>query len=227
MFITFEGIEGSGKSTVMERVREHLEAQGYEVVLTREPGGSRLGRELRRILLDVESRDLTGQAELFLYLADRAQHVATVIRPALEAGKIVLSDRYADSTVVYQGYGRGLDTKLLHTFNEVAVDGLWPDLTLLFDLDPEQGLRRALTRNVKEKKVESEGRFEAESIEFHTRIREGYLTWGALYNKRYRMVDASQGLVEVVRDAIEVIDQNLVKRPDSSEGPKLQTLADD
>ena len=160
MFITFEGIEGSGKSTVLTRVQEHLENQGYEVVRTLEPGGSRLGRQLRRILLDMESRDLTGESELFLYLADRAQHVATVIRPALEAGKIVLSDRYADSTVVYQGYGRGLDPKLLHTFNDVAVSGLWPDLTLLFDLPPEVGLKRALTRNVREGKADSEGRFE-------------------------------------------------------------------
>ena len=227
MFITFEGIEGSGKSTVLTRVQEHLEAQGYDVVLTREPGGSRLGRKLRKILLDIESNDLTGESELFLYLADRAQHVATVIRPALKAGKIVLSDRYADSTVVYQGYGRGLDPKLLHTFNDVAVAGLWPDLTLLFDLSAEVGLKRALTRNVREGKADSEGRFEAESLVFHERIREGYLTWGALYRKRFRVVDAEQDLAQVVRDAIEIVDHNLTKRPDSGEGPKPKTLADD
>ncbi|BBD08923.1 dTMP kinase [Desulfovibrio ferrophilus] len=226
MFITFEGIEGSGKSTVMGRVQEHLEAQGYEVLRTLEPGGSRLGRQLRKILLDMESRDLTGESELFLYLADRAQHVASVIRPALEAGQVVLSDRYADSTIVYQGYGRGLDPKLLHTFNDVAAGGLWPDLTLLFDLSPEVGLKRALTRNLREGLADSEGRFEAESLEFHNRIREGYLTWGSLYQKRFRTVNAEQGLAEVVRDAIEVIDQNLVKRADSSEGPKPKTLRD-
>lgn len=224
MFITFEGIEGSGKSTVMDRVQEHLEAQGYEVVRTLEPGGSRLGQELRRILLDVSSTDLTSESELFLYLADRAQHVATVIRPALEAGKVVLSDRYADSTVVYQGYGRGLDPKLLHTFNDVAVGGLWPDLTLLFDLEPEQGLRRALTRNVRDGKAESEGRFEAESLAFHNTIREGYLTWAALYRKRFRLVDASQPLAAVVRDAIETVEQNFVKRPDSGEGPEMKKI---
>lgn len=226
MFITFEGIEGSGKSTVMGRVQEHLEAQGYEVLRTLEPGGSRLGRELRKILLGMESRDLTGETELFLYLADRAQHVASIIRPALEAGKVVLSDRYADSTVVYQGYGRGLDPKLLHTLNDVATAGLWPDLTLLFDLTPEVGLKRALTRNLREGLSNSEGRFEAESLEFHERIREGYLTWASLYQKRFRIVDAEQGLAEVVSVAIETIDQNLVKRADSGNGPKPKTLRD-
>jgi len=226
MFITFEGIEGSGKSTVMGRVQEHLEAQGFDVLRTLEPGGSRLGRHLRKILLDMESRDLTGESELFLYLADRAQHVASVIRPALEAGKVVLSDRYADSTVVYQGYGRGLDPKLLHTFNDVATKQLWPDLTLLFDLEPEVGLKRALTRNLREGLADSEGRFEAESLAFHSRIREGYLTWAALYRKRFRIVNAEQDLAEVVRDAIEIVDQNLVKRADSGEGPRPATLGD-
>jgi len=224
MFITFEGIEGSGKSTVMDRVEEHLAGQGYDVLRTREPGGSRLGRELRRILLDVQSSDLTGESELFLYLADRAQHVATVIRPALEAGRVVLCDRFADSTVVYQGYGRGLDPKLLHTLNDVAVAGLWPDLTLLFDLTPEEGLRRALTRNMREGLDQSEGRFEAESLKFHNKVREGYLTWAALYRKRFRLVDASQSLAAVVRDAIETMDQNFIKRPDSADGPQRQKL---
>ncbi|WP_461208804.1 dTMP kinase [Desulfocurvus sp. DL9XJH121] len=227
MFITFEGIEGSGKSTVLNRVQEHLEGQGYEVVRTLEPGGSRLGRQLRKILLNLESRDLVRESELFLYLADRAQHVATIIRPALEAGKIVLSDRYADSTVVYQGYGRGLDPKLLHTLNDVAVAGLWPDLTLLFDLSPEVGLKRALTRNVREGKAESEGRFEAEALPFHKRIREGYLTWAALYRKRFRLVDAEQELARVVRDAIEIVDHNLAERADAHDGPKRRTMDDD
>jgi dTMP kinase len=201
MFITFEGIEGCGKSTVMARVAENLRERGFEVLETLEPGGSRLGKELRRILLDMASRDLTGQSELFLYLADRAQHVATVIRPAVEAGTIVLSDRFADSTVVYQGYGRGLDPKLLHTFNEVAVNGLWPDLTLLFDLPVEVGLKRALKRNVAEGKCDAEGRFEAEDLDFHERIREGYLTWAALNRERFRMVDASAPLEDVVQFA--------------------------
>lgn len=191
MFVTFEGIEGTGKSTQIGLLDAWLREQGRATEITREPGGSRLGRELRRILLSMESSDLTGQAELFLYLADRAQHVATVIRPALLAGRDVLSDRFADSTVVYQGYGRGLDPKTLHGLNKVAVDGLWPDLTILLDIEPEEGLRRALARNIAEGTHAAEGRFEAEHMEFHARVREGYLTWAALHPERFRVVDAS------------------------------------
>lgn len=198
MFITFEGIEGSGKSTALARLKDWLQEHGHGATLTREPGGSRLGGILRSILLDIGNDDLTGETELFLYLADRSQHVHQVIRPALAEGVAVISDRYADSTVVYQGYGRGLDPKLLHSFNDVAVSGLWPDLTLLFDLPVEVGLKRALSRNVSEGKCDSEGRFEAESIAFHERIREGYLTWASINRDRFRIVDASAPLDEVV-----------------------------
>ena len=212
MFVTFEGIEGSGKSSVLARVAESLSARGFAVTVTREPGGSRLGRQLRNILLDMASQDLTGQSELFLYLADRAQHVQEVVQPALDAGRIVLSDRFADSTVVYQGYGRGLDPKTLHTFNEVAVAGCWPDLTLLFDLPAEVGLKRALTRNMRSGTCATEGRFEAESLQFHARVREGYLTWAALHRERYRVVDASRPLEDVVAAAQGILDQELAKR---------------
>jgi len=212
MFVTFEGIEGSGKSTVLARAAEALSGQGFSVTVTREPGGSRLGRQLRNILLDMASQDLTGQSELFLYLADRAQHVQEVVKPALEAGHIVLSDRFADSTVVYQGYGRGLDPRLLHSFNEIAVAGCWPDLTLLFDLPAEVGLKRALTRNMRTGSCISEGRFEAESLQFHSRVREGYLTWAALHRDRYRVVDASRPLDDVAAAAKAILDRELAKR---------------
>lgn len=192
MFITFEGIEGCGKSTQIKRLTAWLKEQGREVVNTLEPGGSRIGQELRKILLTMESTDLTSQAELFLYLADRAQHMGSLIRPALAEGKVVLSDRFADSTVAYQGYGRGLDPKLLHTLNEVAVDGHWPDLTLVLDLDPEIGLKRALKRNMEEGLTCEEGRFEAEAMSFHKKVREGYLTIAALYQERVKVIDASQ-----------------------------------
>ncbi|MGE4551508.1 MAG: dTMP kinase [Desulfovibrionaceae bacterium] len=207
MFITFEGIEGTGKTTQITRLRDHFQASGREVVLTLEPGGSRIGRELRRMLLHMESTDLTGPTELFLYLADRAQHVAQVVRPALAAGKIVISDRFADSTVAYQGYGRGLDPKELHRFNAVAVDGLWPDLTILLDLDPELGLKRALTRNLREGKAVDEGRFEAESLDFHSRVREGYLTWAALHPDRIRVVDAARPPDAVFADVLALADR--------------------
>ena len=191
MFITFEGMEGSGKSTVMHRLGAWLEGKGHDVVYTREPGGSRLGGKLRAILLDAGNSDITPRAELFLYLADRAQHAASVVRPALARGAIVLSDRYADSTVVYQGYGRGLDVAMLHSLNEQAVDGVWPDMTLLFDVDPATGLARANARNAAEGKSVSEGRFEAESLAFHTRVREGFLDWAARNNTRFTVIDAT------------------------------------
>jgi dTMP kinase len=189
VFVTFEGIEGCGKSTQCRLLADRLEGLGRRVLLTREPGGSPLGRTLRSLLLNVESTDLTRESELFLYLADRAQHVARTIRPRLEQGWTVLCDRYADSTVVYQGYGRGLDPHLLHTFNTVAVSGTWPDLTLLFDLPVEEGLKRATERNAREGQCASEGRFEAESLAFHGRIREGYLHWAALHPDRFRIID--------------------------------------
>lgn len=206
MFITFEGIEGTGKSTQITRVREYFEAQGREVFLTLEPGGSRIGRELRKMLLHVDNKDITPLTELFLYLADRAQHVGQVIRPELEAGKVVLCDRFADSTIVYQGYGRGLDTTMLRELNEVAVDGLWPDLTIVLDIDPEIGLKRATLRNLEEGKAKEEGRFEAEHLSFHRRIREGYLTWAAFNQERMRVIDAEATPDEVfdrIRTAIE------------------------
>ncbi|KAF1075130.1 dTMP kinase [Halodesulfovibrio sp. MK-HDV] len=212
MFISLEGMEGSGKSTVLKKLHVWLESEGYDVVLTREPGGSELGKTLRALLLDAENTDITSEAELFLYLADRAQHVAQVIKPALEAGKVVLCDRYADSTVVYQGYGRGLDPNLLHSFNEVATTGLWPDVTLLLDVEPEIGLRRALSRNIEKGLSRAEGRFEAEAMEFHSRVREGYLTWAALNHKRFAVVDASvtpdgvfEQIVDRMRTAIAIM----------------------
>ncbi|MGJ3523794.1 dTMP kinase [Nitratidesulfovibrio sp. D1] len=205
MFITFEGIEGSGKSTALNRVRQTLLDEGHGVLLTREPGGSRLGRTLRSILLDLSNDDIVPEAELFLYLADRAQHVGQVIRPALAEGVTVLSDRYADSTVVYQGYGRGLDPERLRELNDMAVGGLWPDLTLVFDLPPEEGLRRAMARNLQEGTSVSEGRFEAEHLAFHDRVREGYLTWAALHPARFRVVDATRTPDEVFEDVMRAV----------------------
>ena len=196
MFITFEGIEGSGKGTAIERVKEWLGKKGYPVLLTREPGGSPLGRELRAFLLDAR-QSIAPEAELFLYLADRAQHVRQIIRPALESGKLVISDRYADSTIVYQGYGRGLDVDALHALNTMAVGGplraaaggLWPDLTILLDVAPEIGLERARARNTALGLEVLEGRFEAESLAFHERIRFGYLTWADKHSDRFHIID--------------------------------------
>ncbi|MHC1712062.1 MAG: dTMP kinase [Solidesulfovibrio sp.] len=210
MFVTFEGIEGSGKSTQIKLLTKALEAVGKTVTVTREPGGSGLGKTLRSILLSMESRNLDSRAELFLYLADRAQHVAEVIRPAQDAGQIVLCDRFADSTVAYQGYGRGLDVALLTRLNETAVGGAWPQLTLLLDLDPEQGLRRALARNLKAGTGVTEGRFEAEHLDFHTRVRDGYLALAALHPERFVTLDATEDVPVVARAIWNAVESRLV-----------------
>ena len=191
MFVTFEGVEGSGKSTQIGRLTTALEATGRPLLVTRQPGGCELGRTLRAILLSQKSTGLADRAELFLYLADRAQHVAEVIRPALAAGQVVVCDRYVDSTVAYQGYGRGLDVDLLTRLNAVAIDGLMPDLTVLLDLDAAAGLTRALARNDAAGLAQSEGRFEAEHLDFHTRVRQGYLALAAAHPDRFAVVDAA------------------------------------
>lgn len=209
MFITFEGMEGSGKSTAMARIGKWLEASGRNVVYTLEPGGSALGRQLRGILLDAGNSDIVPAAELFLYLADRAQHAAAVVRPALERGAVVLSDRFADSTIVYQGYGRGLDIPELEKLNAIAVGPVWPDLTLLFDVDPCVGLGRAQTRNLAEGKAVSEGRFEAESLAFHTRVRNGFLDWAAGHPERFVLIDGSKDLETVYLAARAAVEQRL------------------
>lgn len=192
MFITFEGIEGCGKSTQAGLLADFLRKKGIEAVLTREPGGSRLGRDLRRMLLSMENQDLSQEAELFLYLADRAQHVHSLIIPALGAGRTVISDRFTDSTIAYQGYGRGLDPGVLDQLNRMAVKGVLPDLTFLLDLPAKAGIKRARRRNVQDDLTIAEGRFEAESLEFHRQVRQGYLTWASLNRERFFIVDAAR-----------------------------------
>jgi dTMP kinase len=210
MFVTFEGIEGAGKGTALERTRQWLTQRGRRVRVTREPGGSPLGRDLRALLLGMEQA-IEPEAELFLYLADRAQHVRQVIRPALAGGEDVLSDRYADSTLVYQGCGRGLNPKTLASLNRMAVGGLWPDLTLLLDLPPETGLERARARNKALGLEMREGRFEAEDLAFHRRIRQGYLSLAAR-RPRFRILDAARPPEAVFQDIRNLLEP-LLSRP--------------
>ncbi|SHN66379.1 dTMP kinase [Desulfovibrio litoralis] len=191
MFITFEGIEGAGKSTALKLLSAYFVDNDYEYVLTKEPGGSELGKELRRILLDPKTGKLSSNTELFLYLADRSEHVASLITPALEAGVIVLCDRYVDSTLAYQGFGRGLCVTELKELNKKATNNLVPDLTFLFDLEPEIGLKRARQRNQLEN-TEHEGRFEAEELAFHKAVRNGFLTLASEEPKRWRVLDATK-----------------------------------
>jgi dTMP kinase len=215
MFLTFEGIEGSGKSTIMERMAEQLNKQGLPLRMTREPGGTAFGRELRRLLLDTRSADFSVQAELLLFLADRAQHLQEVIMPTLAEGAVLLCDRYADSTLAYQGYGRGMPLDRLTRLIEFATGGLWPDMTLLFDVPAELGLARAKERNREEGVAVSEGRFEAERLEFHKRVRAGYLELAAQHSMRYAVVDASMPTDAVLRQALGLVNERLaVFRPD-------------
>ncbi len=204
MFVTVEGVEGAGKSTLMGMLAAELERRKLSFVRTREPGGCGLGAKIRPLLLDVSSR-VDSRAELFLFLADRAQHVAEVIRPALERGEWVLCDRYADSTIAYQGYGRGMDVERLQALNDDATGGLWPDRTLLLDLPVETGLARALARNGREGLSLSEGRFEAEALAFHERIREGFLARAARWPERFRVLDARLSPEELRAKALEAL----------------------
>lgn len=206
MFITLEGIEGVGKTTLLNNLAETLRSLDHEVLVTREPGGCTLGKTLRGLLLDSRAQ-ISREAELFLFLADRAQHVSEVIRPALQRGAVVLCDRYADSTIVYQGYGRGFDVETLHHLNDVAVGGLWPDRTLVLDMDPRKALARARKRNTEQGISDREGRFEAETIHFHTSIREGFLSWAARNTQRMIVLDAAdtpKGLLDQALTAISI-----------------------
>lgn len=198
-FITFEGIEGSGKTTQLLRLREYLRSLDYQVVATREPGGCRISDTIRSLLLSPENDVMVARTELLLYSASRAQHVAEFIRPALQAGKIVLCDRFADATIVYQGAGRGLDMNILEAINNFATDGLAPDLTLLLDYPVECGLQRARDRNQSDN-MESEGRFEYETLAFHQNIRRGYLGLASQLD-RFRIIDAI-GDEEIVAERI-------------------------
>lgn len=201
MFVTVEGVEGAGKSTLMSLLVQELEARGVAFLRTREPGGCGLGASLRPLLLDVSS-SLDSRAELFLFLADRAQHVAETIRPALQRGDWVLCDRYADSTIAYQGYGRGMDVDRLQALNDYATGGLWPDRTLLLDLPVETGLARAMARNGREGLTQSEGRFEAEELAFHQRIRDGFLARAARWPERFCVLDATLPPEDLLRQAV-------------------------
>ena len=170
LFITFEGIEGSGKSTQIALLADYLASLGKSIALTREPGGTLIGDQIRKILLDPVHTMLSPAAELLLYAASRAQHLAEVISPALTAGRIVLCDRFSDATIAYQGYGRGLDLEMIYSLDQMVTARLVPDLTVLLDIDVVAGLKRAQLRN-SSSGLEGEARFEQEDIAFHTRVR--------------------------------------------------------
>jgi len=206
MFITLEGPEGSGKSSQLPILAEWLREQDYNVYTTREPGGTLISDQIRTILHDLENTAMHPRTEILLYLASRAQHVEEVIRPLLEKDTIVLCDRYADSTLAYQGYGHGVDIPTLKKLLDFSTGGLYPDLTILLDLDVEIGLER---------RKQSGGewnRLDAYALAFHKRVREGYLTLVADEPQRWRIVDAAQTFDDVQTALREVIRAELVKK---------------
>jgi dTMP kinase len=205
MFISICGVEGAGKTTQIRHIAGFLKSTGLQFVMTREPGGTEIGMKIRRILLDPKNRDLTPKAELFLYAADRIQHIEQLILPALNKGKIVVTDRFVDSTTVYQGYARGIDLKLIEQINDLVLDGLKPDLTILLDLPPVIGLSRVRNQLQFGERAESESRFEQEELIFHQKIRQGFLTLAQKEMTRFRIINADRDPDEVKKDVIQIL----------------------
>lgn len=195
-FITFEGVEGSGKTTQIKLLAEHLEILGYQVVMTREPGGCHISDKIRSILLDAGNHNMRPLTELFLYAAARAQHVAEVIKPALESGCIVLCDRFTDATIAYQSCGRGIERDTIETLNNLACQSLRPDLTILIDCDPDIGLRRARQR-IETASGPREERFELEALEFHRRVRDGYLNLARQEPQRFLKIEGNGTIPDI------------------------------
>ncbi|HEY71765.1 MAG: dTMP kinase [Chloroflexi bacterium] len=205
VFITFEGPDGSGKTTQIRLLAEWLREQGHEVVLTREPGGTEIGDQIRTVLHDPYNTAMDARTEILLYSASRAQHVAQLIRPSLAAGKIIISDRYADSTLAYQGYGRGLDLEVLRAVTSFATGGLTPALTVYLNITPEEGLQRRRLGG------DEWNRLDAEALEFHQRVRAGYLELVKQGTERWAVIDAARSVEEVQAEIRTVVQARLGK----------------
>jgi len=206
MFISFEGIEGSGKTTHARHAFRFLRDKGHDCVITREPGGTRIGEKIRAILLDPSNKDMDPLTELLLYTADRAQHIKAFIHPLLAEGKTVLCDRYYDATMAYQGFARGLNIGLIEKIHQLLFDDLKPDITLLLDLPAEIGLSRAWKQIKNGNRAGAETRFEEERLSFHRKVREGYLELSRREPERFRVIDASKDEHEVLKEIITVLD---------------------
>jgi dTMP kinase len=198
IFISLEGIEGTGKTTQARLLAERLSKEGYDVILTKEPGGTAIGSRIRETLLHTEHTEMSYMAELLLYNADRAQHLNEKILPAVKEGKAVITDRFTDSTIAYQGYGRALEIELLKAIDLIATGGIRPDLTILFDLDVETGLKR-------NKGINKIDRLELEDIEFHKKVRQGYFKIAEAEPERIKIVDASFPIEAVSEKVWEIV----------------------
>lgn len=192
MFISFEGAEGAGKTTQISILKNYLETKGFEVIVTRQPGGTDLGKSIRTLILDPEQPDKPSPiAELFLYMADRGHNVETLIRPSLEQGKIVICDRYTDSTIAYQGFGRNIDIEKLEILNNIATTSLKPDITFVLDLPVEEGIKRVIKRDSKLDRIESE------KIEFHQKVRNGFLYLAEKDPNRVKVINSLKPIEEI------------------------------
>lgn len=188
-FITFEGIEGCGKTTQVSLLKDFLENRSYRVVITREPGGTKIGDAIRKIVLDSSNADIDIKTELLLYQASRAQLIKDVITPSLEQGCVVLCDRFTDATLAYQGYAQGISRDLIKNLNQFTTENLIPDFTVLIDCPVEIGIKRAQDRNDRRRQIVSEDRFEEKSIAFHQKVRLGYLQIAEQHSARFHIVD--------------------------------------
>jgi len=213
LFITFEGVEGSGKTTQIQRLRKYLTRKGIACKVTREPGGCPISEKIRRVLLDPDHSGMTPLSELFLYEAARAQHIREVILPFLKKGGVVLCDRFGDASLAYQGYGRGIDPVWVKRLNRLSYQGVRPDLTLLLDCPSTVGLRRALERN-RTLGNDRQDRFEREKIRFHHRVRRGYLLLAKKEPRRVKVIDTRQGEEKVFEKIRAIVDELIEKRRD-------------
>ena len=200
-FITIEGPDGCGKATQPELLVKAPREEGRGVIVTREPGGTRVGEEIRSLVLSAKFKEMRPLTELLLMSASRSQHVLEKIAPALKEGKIIVCSRFTDATIAYQGYGRGFDIPLIEKVNVIATTGVWPDLTIILDIDVREGLRRAIKTDKAEARSGEGDRLESEEIGFHERVRAGYLEVAKKYPARVKVIDAS-GTIEEVRAAV-------------------------
>ena len=207
LFVTIEGPEGSGKTTIGKKIVERLIQEGYEVIYTREPGGIDIAEQIRNVILDVKNTNMDPRTEALLYAASRRQHLIEKIVPAIKDNKIIICDRFVDSSLAYQGHARHLGIDNVYEINKFAIDTLMPDLTLLFDIDPKIGLER-----INANKLREVNRLDLEQLEFHTLVREGFLIIQSREPNRVKRVDASQSIEDVFNDAYKLIEEAIKEK---------------
>ena len=202
-FITFEGGEGTGKTTLIEMLMKDLEASGFKAIKTREPGGSKISEEIRNVILNVDNTMMTYMTEALLYAASRAQHLNEVIKPALEDGNVVICDRYIDSSLAYQGYARGLGIEKVYKINDYAIDGFYPDLTIYIDVDPRIGLGRIKSNH------RDMDRLDLEQISFHEKVRAGYLEVSKMFPDRIKVIDGNDTIINIYQKIKEIVFESI------------------